>query len=90
MGCLYGDFIEDIPEVKNSNVQDNLNKTSEKIWTLRYLLLFKAIQHGYNAIILDSDAYVTRDIYRSLKSNQLKDYQWIAATDYNLNVNGGF
>ena len=52
--------------------------------------MFKAIQHGYNPMILDSDAYVTRDVYRALKSKQMSYYQWIASIDFSMFLNGGF
>ena len=72
-GCLYGDILNDIPDIYHSRVNGKL-AVRDKVWTLRYIFMFRAIQYGYNAMVIDSDARVTRDIYRTLKSEQLSEF----------------
>ncbi|EFN51487.1 hypothetical protein CHLNCDRAFT_55051 [Chlorella variabilis] len=62
---------------------------AEELWAVRYILMARAVWHGYNVWLLDTDTYLYRDPYKYLTVPPFKDIPWMSLQDGGNIVNGG-
>ncbi|EFN51412.1 hypothetical protein CHLNCDRAFT_55126 [Chlorella variabilis] len=59
------------------------------MWAVRYILMARAVWHGYNVWLLDSDSYLYQDPYKYLTVPPLSNITWMSLQDGGATVNGG-